>query len=116
MCEVDQEVRLGVGRGEELRKGGPQSLEKGKSHYIPIKKKEERKKIYTKANPPTKDHTEMLNRSTLNSFYQIEENKKRMLKKIQLEKERVNDMRLSEAFFITKYGSRFRIEPRPNKD
>lgn len=108
---------LRVGRAEEGRKGGALSLEKGqKSHYMPLKKKEERKKIYTKANPTPKEHPDLLNRSTLNSFYQIEENKKRMLKKIQLEKERVHDMRLSEAFFITKYGSRFRIEPRPHKE
>ena len=51
----------------------------------------------------------MLNRSTLNSFYQLEENKKKMLKKMQQEKERANGMRLSDVFFITKYGSKFKI-------
>ncbi len=32
-----------------------------------------------------------------------------MLKKLQLEKERTNDFRLSHAFFVTKYGSKFKI-------
>jgi tRNA splicing endonuclease len=84
---------------------------------MPMKKKDERKKIYTKMHSQsTKEQADLLNRSTLNSFYQIEENKKRMLKKIQHEKERVNDMRLSEAFFITKYGSRFRIDSKVTKE
>ena len=116
MCEVEPEG-LRVGRAEEGRKGGALSLEKGqKSHYILFFNEAEPTEIYTKANPTPKEHPDLLNRSTLNSFYQIEENKKRMLKKIQLEKERVHDMRLSEAFFITKYGSRFRIEPRAHKE
>lgn len=33
-----------------------------------------------------------------------------MLKKIQKEKDRANDLRLSDAFFITKYGPRFNID------
>lgn len=73
----------------------PLSLEKNhKGHYLPVKKKEERKKIYTKVY--SQSNKEQANiRSTLNSFYQVEENKKRMLKKIQQEKDRVNDLRLS---------------------
>jgi len=59
------------------------SLEKSqKGHYVPVKKKEERKKIYTKMHVQYKEPTNI--RSTLNSFYQVEENKKKMLKKIQL--------------------------------
>ena len=84
-----------------------------KGHYIPAKKKEERKKIYTKMHVQSKEQTNI--RSTLNSFYQVEENKKKMLKKIQLEKERVNDLRLSEAFFITKYGTRFILDTKTVK-
>jgi hypothetical protein len=52
----------------------------------------------------------MLNRSTLNTFYQIEENKKKMLKKIQADRDKVHDLTLKEALSITKYGSRFNIE------
>jgi len=50
----------------------PHSLEKNqKAHYFPSKKKDERKKIYTKAYPQSsKDQTNI--RSTLNSFYQVE--------------------------------------------
>jgi hypothetical protein len=42
----------------------------------------------------------------------LEENKRKMLKKMEQEKERANGMRLSDAFFITKYGSRFKIDAR----
>ena len=52
----------------------------------------------------------MVHRCTLNSFYQIEENKKKMLKKVQQEKDRANDLRLSDAFFVTKYGSKFKLD------
>jgi tRNA splicing endonuclease len=100
---------------ERGRMPHPHSLDKNqKGHYFPTKKKEERKKIYTKIHSQsTKEQANI--RSTLNSFYQVEENKKRMLKKIQQEKERANDLRLSEAFFITKYGSRFRIDSKTLK-
>ena len=94
------------------------SLEKNQKggHFV-LKKKEERRKVFTKIHSqPTKQQVNMLNRSTLTSFYQLEENKKRMLKKLQQEKERANDLRLSEAFFITKYGSRFRIDSKALKN
>jgi hypothetical protein len=45
------------------------SLEKNqKSHYA-VKKKEDRKKIYTKIHSQTKEQNNI--RSTLNSFYQV---------------------------------------------
>ena len=68
---------------DKIREMQSHSLEKNqKGHYFPMKKKEERKKIYTKMHYPSKEQANI--RSTLNSFYQIEENKKKMLKKIQL--------------------------------
>ena len=33
-----------------------------------------------------------------------------MLKKVQQEKDRANDLRLSDAFFVTKYGSKFKLD------
>ena len=53
-----------------------------------------------------------MNRSTITSFYQLEDKKKRMLDKVKQEKERVNDMKLSDAFFITKYAEKFKINPK----
>lgn len=41
---------------------------------------------------------------------QAEDNKNKMLRKIELERERINDLRLSDAFIVTKYGSKFRID------
>lgn len=77
----------------------------------PFKKKEERKKVLSKLHSQsTKHQAELLNTSTLSYFYQAEDNKRKMLKKMQADKERANDLRLSDAFFITKYGSRFRID------
>jgi hypothetical protein len=52
----------------------------------------------------------MAHRCTLNSFYQVSENKKKMLKKVQQEKERASGFRLSDAFFVTKYGSKFKLD------
>ena len=40
----------------------------------------------------------------------MEEQKKKMLKKIEADKDRANELRLSEAFFITKYGSKFNLD------
>ena len=54
----------------------------------------------------------MASNITLTSFYQHEDNKKKMLKKMQVDKERAHelgDLRLSDAFFITKYGLKFNI-------
>jgi hypothetical protein len=41
---------------------------------------------------------------------QCEDNKNRMLRKIEIDRERVNDLRLSDAFIVTKYGSKFHID------
>lgn len=47
---------------------------------------------------------DQLNRSTITSFYHFEDKKKKMLEKVKNEKERINDLKLSDAFFITKYA------------
>ena len=70
-------------------------------------KNPERKKV---TSIPTKSTKDFMNRSTLSSFYNIEKNKKKMLNKIKTEKDRINDMKLSDAFSITKYATRFRID------
>ena len=67
----------------------------------------ERKRIVS---IPSKSSKDFLNQSTLTSFYQLEKKKKKMLNKIKTEKERANEMRLSDAFFITKYGSKFKLD------
>jgi len=56
----------------------------------------------------TKQPGELLN-TTLSSWNQVD-NKRRMLRKTQADRDRANDLRLSDAFFITKYGSRFLID------
>lgn len=38
-----------------------------------------------------------------------------MLNKLKAEKERANQMRLSDAFFITKYGSKFKLDEKSFK-
>ncbi len=93
-------------RGNPLREGNPFGKKKEGREV------RERKKIYTKVHgKSSKLQLDMLNRSTLNSFHQIEEHKQKMLRKIEADKERgTNDMRLSDAFFITKYGSKFNVD------
>lgn len=56
----------------------------------------------------TKQPGDLLN-TTLSSLNQAD-NKRRMLRKTQADRDRVNDLRLSDAFFITKYGSRFLMD------
>lgn len=58
----------------------------------------------------------MTNRRTLNSFYQIEKNKKKMLRKVQQEKDRANNLMLSDIFVVTKYGSRFKLDAKNIKN
>ena len=62
----------------------------------------------------TKAEAQLINNMTLNSFYQNEDNKKKMLKKTQIDKQRAHDLgdqRLGDAFFITKYTNKFNINP-----
>jgi hypothetical protein len=40
----------------------------------------------------------------------LEANKKKMLDKVKQERERVNEMKLSDAFYITKYAEKFHIK------
>lgn len=40
----------------------------------------------------------------------MEDGRRKMLRKLQADKERAKDLRLSEAFFITKYGQRFMVD------
>jgi hypothetical protein len=45
-----------------------------------------------------------MKRSTLGCFYQMGEKQRRMLRKVQADRERADDMVLREALCITKYG------------
>ena len=56
---------------------------------------------------PSESSKDFLNQSTLSSFYHIEKKQKKMLNKVKAEKERAHEMKLSDAFFVTKYGSKF---------
>jgi hypothetical protein len=58
---------------------------------------------------PSKVGKIALNRSTLTSFYQLDVKKKRIMEKIKADKNRSKELGLSDAFFITKYGSKFDI-------
>lgn len=76
------------------------------------RKKEPRNEKKKRANTLGSCHKEQLNRSTITSFYQLEDKKKRMLDKLRLEKERIHELKLSEAFFVTKYAEKFRVNSR----
>ena len=58
---------------------------------------------------PSKSGKISLNRSTLTAFYQLDLKKKKIMDKCKLDKNRGKELRLSDAFFITKYGSKFDI-------
>ena len=58
---------------------------------------------------PSKSGKISLNRSTLSAFYQLDLKKKKVMEKSKLDKNRGKELRLSDAFFITKYGSKFDI-------
>lgn len=79
----------------------------GRSPEYGMNKNLERKRI---TSIPTRSAKDFLNRSTLSSFYNIEKNKKKMLNKLKTEKDRIQEMRLNDAFSITKYASRFRLD------
>jgi hypothetical protein len=51
-----------------------------------------------------------MSNSILGCIYQVEDNRNRMLRKIEIDRERINDLRFSEAFVVTKYGSKFHID------
>lgn len=58
----------------------------------------------------TKHNLEALNRSTLGCFYQMEEKQRKMLRKVQADKDKAHEMTLREALSITKYGTKFNAE------
>lgn len=52
---------------------------------------------------------ELQNRSTLTSFYHLHKKNKKMLTKLKSEKSKITDLKLGEAFLITKYAAKFMV-------
>ena len=50
-----------------------------------------------------------MNRSTLASFYNFSKKNKKMLSKIKNDKSKVSDLKLRDAFLVTKYASKFMV-------
>ncbi len=95
-------------RGEETTNRSINLVFNGRALREGGKKKESRKKLLV--NFHSGKHQEA-NSSVLGYISQLEDNKNKMLRKIENERERINDLRLSDAFFISKY-SKFRLDPK----
>ena len=74
------------------------------------------KKPHEKSNPkqrvvsiPDRERKkDEVNRSTLASFYQFDK-KKKMLSKIRQDKEKINQLKVNDIFYITKYAKKFNM-------
>lgn len=61
---------------------------------------------------PSKNLNNSFTKTSVGSFYYLNEKKEKMLDKIRAEKERVKSLRLNEIFLVTKYASKFKINAR----
>ncbi len=121
--------------GHYINMGPPQHQDNSRLHthtHTHVHKKSEHKKVINQSNlhlgnsimnqlkgnqhnqtklstTPSKAGKIALNRSTLTSFYQLDMKKKKIMDKIKADKNRGKELKLSDAFFITKYGSKFDI-------
>jgi hypothetical protein len=75
-----------------MQQAGLEQTSKGLPDYQPsrennpFKKKDDRKKIYTKIHSESAKYNELLNRSTINGFRPMEDGRRKMLRKLQAEK------------------------------